>query len=176
MKFPFQIQRLPHKRRGSALFRRIPRRRAQAVSRSPDPCVIRIPALILLLCGFLLAACNTIAPYNQAAYAQAVSAKVDSLVLMDKATGYYSAHAREIAALRIQLRKAYEYEAGRPLNGDTTDEWLILLDPDGDLLGGFLAEWEKDGPLLPTYVADKKDRIAKAFDIIIQTESGKLKN
>jgi outer membrane murein-binding lipoprotein Lpp len=132
-----------------------------------------------LICSLLLllgAGCSTIATYDQSAYAQAVNAKVDSLALMSKATGSYSGHASEVAALNLELEKAYEYEVGRPLNGDTVAEWQKILNPDGDLLGGFLRDWKADGPVLPAQITQKKKQIGKAFDTIIQTESGKIKN
>ncbi len=131
--------------------------------------------LPLFLCAGLLAACNTISTYDQAAYEHATSAKVDALAVMDKATGSYSEHQGKIEALNLTLQKAYEYDKGRPLNQITIALWDKLLNPSGDLLGGFLREWKEDGPMLPKYVANKKDQVAQAFDIIIGLESGKIK-
>lgn len=80
-----------------------------------------------------------------------------------------------MAAFRLELDKAYEYERGRPLNQDTIAQWDLLRDPNRDLLGGFLSEWKQDGPLKPVYIKRKKAQIGKAFDEIILLESGKIK-
>jgi hypothetical protein len=121
------------------------------------------------------AACSTISTYDQTAYLQAVNTKVDALVLMDKAVEPYTNHRSDIAAFVTELQKAYEYERGRPLNKLTMAQWDILRDPSGDLLGGFLEEWKQEGKLMPVYVERKKAQIGKAFDQIIQLESGKIK-
>ncbi len=129
----------------------------------------------LLVATALLFACSTISTYDQAAYEHATSAKVDALAVVEKATADYSSHAKDVEALNLTLQKAYEYDKGRPLNAITIALWDKLLDPNRDLLGGFLREWKSDGPLLPKYVSNKKDQIGRAFDIIIQLESGKIK-
>jgi len=129
----------------------------------------------LLLACLLMAACNTIATYDQAAYEHATSAKVDTLALMDKATDSYSSHAKEVEALNLTLQKAYEYDKGRPLDQITIALWDKLLDPNRDLLGGFLREWKDEGPLLPKYVQRKKAQVGEGFDIIVGLESGKIK-
>lgn len=123
----------------------------------------------------LLASCASIAPYDQEAYKTATSLKVDALVVMSKATDSFSTHRAEVAALRIAMDKAYEYDRNRPLNDITVRLWDKLRDPRADLLGGFLREWQEDGPMLPKYVERKKTQIGEGFDIIIQLESGKMK-
>jgi hypothetical protein len=131
--------------------------------------------LLPSLCLFALASCSTISTYDQAAYEHATSAKVDTLALMDKATESYSAHEKEITAVRTELQKAYEYDLGRPLNKITVAQWGILLDPERNLVGGFLKMWKSKGSLGATFVTEKKDQIALAFDKIIGLESGKIK-
>ncbi len=131
----------------------------------------------LLMVGLALAigACTTISRYDQAAYQHAVNAKVDALAVMNKATGSYDEHQKEIESLMTELDKTYEYDRGRPLNIITVAQWNILRDPDRNLLGGFLKMWKAKGTLSSTLVAEKKTQIADAFDQIIQLESGKIK-
>ena len=131
--------------------------------------------LFLVAAFGLLAACSTISTFDQAAYEHATSAKVDALAVMSKATGDFSQYEKEVEALNLTLSKAYEYDRGRPLNQITIALWDKLLNPSRDLLGGFLREWKTDGPMLPKYVANKKEQIGQAFDILIGLESGKLK-
>jgi len=122
-----------------------------------------------------LAACSLIAQYDQVAYEHATNAKVDTLALMDKATGSYSDHQKEIEVLVIELNKAYEYDRGRALNNLTVAQWDILRDPNGNLVGGFLRLWKAKGSLSSTFISEKKLQIGKAFDQIIALESGKNK-
>jgi hypothetical protein len=146
-------------------------------SRLERPLSVAFPAgCVTLLVLLAFAACSTISTYDQTAYLQAVNTKVDALALMAKAVEPYTNYRNEVAQFLIELDKAYEYERGRPLNTDTIKQWDILRDPNGDLLGGFLKEWKEDGKLLPVYVERKTAQIGKAFDQIIQLESGKIKS
>ena len=123
----------------------------------------------------LLAACSLIAHYDQVAYEHATNAKVDTLALMDKATGSYDDHQKEVETLVTELDKAYEYDRGRSLNKLTVAQWDILRDPNGNLVGGFLKMWKAKGSLGTTFISEKKLQIGKAFDQIIALESGKQK-
>jgi hypothetical protein len=132
-------------------------------------------ARVALLFGVgLLAACSTISTYDQAAYEHATSAKVDTLALMDKAAGSYADHEKDIAALHIELDKAYEYDKGPPLNAYTIQSWDTLLGTEG-ILNRFLVRWKQSGTLASAFIADKKGHVAREFDSIIGLESGKLK-
>jgi len=127
------------------------------------------------LLGFFFAtSCGTISTYDQAAYEHATSAKVETLALMDKATGSYRGHVREIAALNLELTKAYEYDKGRPLNHYTIESWEVLLGS-GGILSRFLTAWQESGTLGSIFIAGKKAHVGKEFDNIIQLESGKIK-
>jgi hypothetical protein len=128
--------------------------------------------LSLLLCALAFAACNTISSYDQAAYQHATDAKAETLALMSKATTSYSSHTKDIADLDLELDKAYEYDKGRSLNQITTKQWEILRGPDS-ILNRFFASWQKAGTLDATFIADKKEHVAKDFDDIIQLENGK---
>jgi len=122
-----------------------------------------------------LAGCSTISTFDQVAYEHVTSAKVDTLVLMEKATGPYDAHQQEIAMVDLELKKAYEYDKGRPLNEVTLKQWELLLSPEHDLFGGFLRDWERKGQFKPVALSERKKQVAEGFDQIIGLESGKLK-
>jgi hypothetical protein len=120
-----------------------------------------------------LAACSTISPFNQQAYQQATELKAESLVLMSKATEPYSNHLKEIQAVQVSLEKNYEYAKGRPLNQISTEQWMILKNPEGHSLGGFLVLWGKRKTLNDLFVQEAKKSIAGQFDQVIELESGK---
>ena len=136
---------------------------------------IRFRNLIAVSVCVFLAGCALIAHYDQVAYEHATSAKVDTLVLMDKAAGSYDDHQKEIEALVTELNKAYEYDRGRSLNKITIAQWDVLRDPNRNLVGGFLKMWKAKGSLSATFIAEKKLQIGDAFDQIIALESGKQK-
>lgn len=127
--------------------------------------------VVAILSG--LAGCTFIARYDQVAYEHATSAKVDTLALMDKATGSFSEHEKEVEALILELNKAFEYDRGRQLNKITVAQWDVLRDPNRNLVGGFLKMWKAKGSLSVTFIAEKKKQVGDAFDQIIQLESGK---
>jgi hypothetical protein len=136
---------------------------------------VKIASFFAITVVLAATGCGTISRYDQAAYQHAVNAKVDTLALMSEATADYDDHQKGIESLMKELDKAYEYDRGRPLNTVTVAQWTILRDPDRNLLGGFLKIWKEKGSLGPTFVAERKDQVADAFDQIIQLESGKLK-
>ena len=132
-------------------------------------------SIVALALTLVVAGCSLIAHYDQVAYEHATSAKVDTLALMDRATGSYDSHQKEIEALVVELDKAYEYDRGRSLNKITVAQWDILRDPNRNLVGGFLKMWKAKGSLSAVFVAEKKKQIGDAFDQIILLESGKNK-
>lgn len=131
-----------------------------------------------LLLGIVIAisSCTNLqAVYNEQAYQQAVSLKVESLALMEKATAPYENHENEIIDLKQELNKAYEYANGRPNNKETASQWELLKDPDRNLLGGFLHRWEQEETLSAGFIEEAKDLVGDAFTKIIELESGKRK-
>lgn len=137
--------------------------------------IITARNMLASACLVLASSCSTIAGFDQQAYENATSLKVDSKNVMATATQSYSSQQTKVNALRTNLEKAYEYDIGRPLNQITIKQWDLLLDPKGDLLGGFLTEWKEEGTLKPGYVRSKQTQIGRGFDTIIGLESGKLK-
>jgi len=131
--------------------------------------------LLPIFASLLLAGCSTIATYDKVAYDKATGAKAEALILMDRATDSYSAHSKEVEAVRLTIAKAYEYDRGRNLNAETVKMWEILRAPEGNLFGGFLRRWREKGSLKPDAIAIKKPDIEQAFDEIIALEIGKPK-
>ncbi|MFZ5449704.1 MAG: hypothetical protein ACOZFS_13815 [Thermodesulfobacteriota bacterium] len=132
-----------------------------------------VSSLVIMV---LAAGCApTIAPHRPPAYDKAVSLKVESLNLMDKATEPYSQHQAAAQTLRLDLEKAYEDAKGVPSNEVSTQMWEILKNPNGNLLGGFLTLWQKKSVLSKGFITEKKMQVSDAFDKIIALESGKAK-
>lgn len=130
---------------------------------------------IISSCAASAVSCSTISTFDQKAYENATALKVDAKNTMAGATRSFSSQEAKVSSLQTSLEKAYEYDAGRPRNQMTVKMWGLLLNPQGDLLGGFVSEWKQSRQLKPKYVADKQVQVSRAFDTIIGLESGKIK-
>ena len=76
-----------------------------------------IPALsVFMLIGLLSTSCSSVSVYSPEAYKQAVDLKIESLNLMSFATMPYGDYEEDVAFLKTELNKAYEFAKGRPDN------------------------------------------------------------
>ena len=132
-----------------------------------------VAAFIIVLLGY--SGCVTISPFDQYAYAQTTSIKVDALNLMDLANDDFAKNQASVMEFQTKLRKVYEYEKNRPKNEISVKLWDILIDTSGNLLGGFLSRWKKENKLNVTFINNEKDLVGKAFDQISGLESKKIK-
>jgi hypothetical protein len=120
--------------------------------------------------------CTHISPYNEMSYQFATSTKAEALNIISKATEPYSKHQAEVAALQLDMQKAYEYAHGLPKNEIISKMWMVVNSETEYSLGGFLQEWKTKSVLDEQYVAQKKIEIGEQFDQIIELESGKNKS
>lgn len=146
-----------------APFRRLP----NCVPPTVGTAVLGLLLLAVTACG------PTISEFNARAYEQATALKVEALALMEEATEPYAGYADAVQHLKTKLKKAHEFAKGRPNNEISARQWHILIDSDRDLLGGFLADWQEQSSFSPAFVEEKKTQVARAFDTIIELESGK---
>ena len=127
-------------------------------------------------CIMLLAACSTISKFDQYAYTQSTSLKVDALNVMELATDSFSLHRTDVATVGTNINKMLEYERNRPKNAVSEKMWTMLTDSTGHLFGGFVARWQKEGRLDTAFVKESQQLIGSSFDQISQLESGKIKS
>jgi len=132
------------------------------------------PLLSALTLSLTIWSCASISVFSPEAYKQAVDLKVESLELMSFATMPYADYEEEIIYLNTELDKAFEFSKGRPDNEISTGQWRILIDEEGNLLGGFLKRWETEGSLSEMFVTEMQILVSDAFDTIIGLESGKI--
>lgn len=130
--------------------------------------------LLVLIIIFSIWSCSGISVFSPEAYKQAVDLKVESLELMSFATSPFEVYQDDVATLRTELKKAYEFALGRPDNELSAEQWEILISEDGNLLGGFLKRWETEGALGEMFVTEMQSLVSDAFDTIIGLESGKI--
>jgi len=138
----------------------------------PRAACARVAALLAILVA--AAACTPlIGAYSPRAYEFATSLKARTLALTAHAGDPYARHEAAAEQLAVDLQRAYEYARGVPRNGVSTRQWKLLVDPDGALLGRFLARWRREGTLDPAFVTESRRIFADAFDEIICLEANK---
>jgi len=130
-------------------------------------------AFIVIILSCL--SCASISSFDQYAYAQTTSVKVDALNLMDMAIEDFSTHQASVSGFKTKLQKVYSYEKNRPKNEITIKLWDKIIDPNGHLLGGFINRWEKEKKLNATFISEEKKLVDAAFDQIAGLESKKNK-
>lgn len=135
----------------------------------------RVHFIVMAFAILTLLSCATISSFDQQAYSNTVSVKVDAMNMMDLAVEDYNTHEASVKTLQTELQKTYEYEKNRPKNGITLQLWDKLLDKNGHLLGGFLARWQTEKKLNAVYIQEAKKLVDKAFDQIAGLESKKIK-
>lgn len=128
----------------------------------------------LLASLFLFIGCHAITDFDQVAYTAVINTKVDAWNLMAKSGQSYSSCQSDINDFQTEMRKAYEYDKNRPINADTVKQWEIMINPQGGLLGTYLAEWQQEGSIShPRYIQFRQKQIGLAFDEIAQLEQHK---
>jgi hypothetical protein len=130
--------------------------------------------MALVLVAFSFAGCATISSFDQYAYIQSTSLKVDALNMMDLAQNNFSTNEKAVLEFQTKMQKAYEYEKNRPKNEITVRQWDLLMDTTGHLLGGFIERWKKEQKLNSAYITEKKKQVSTAFDLISGLESKKI--
>ena len=131
--------------------------------------------ITMLFVIFSAVSCASISSFDQQAYTQTTSVKVDALNLMDLAKYDYATQENNVKEYLTKQQKIYEYEKNRPKNEITLKLLDKLLDKDGHLLGGFLNRWQTETKLNETFIAEEKKLVDKAFDQISGLESKKIK-
>lgn len=131
-------------------------------------------AMIVLFLTY--ASCVSISSFDQYAYAQTTSLKVDALNLMGLAKDDFSMHQESVREFETKLQKTYAYEKNRPKNEITIKLWDKIKNPEGHLLGGFLSRWEKEKKLNPAFISEAQQLVDVAFDEIAGLESKKIKS
>src|SRR4051812_19478871 len=88
---------------------------------------------LLFFALLIFSSCATISKFDQYAYSQATSIKVDAMSLMDSATQSYNEHQPAVMTVMTSINKIYEYEKNRPQNEISEKMWSMLRDSSGHL-------------------------------------------
>ena len=127
----------------------------------------------ILFLSLLYLSCSSLNSFDQTALNQAKSLKTISLYLMGNAVNPYSDFKPQIEDLKEQLNNAYKYETSRNNNDESIKQWRVLINPDGNFLGGFLSKWKSQNKLSETFINQAKDLVRSGFNEIIDLERSK---
>ncbi len=130
---------------------------------------------LIVIIGLFLMACTTISPFSETAYRMSTGIKAAALDLMAKADEPYATHQKDVDALMLEAKKAYEYAKSRPQNEISAQQWAIMIDPSRHMLAGFFKRWQEKGTLGKIFIKEAISQISKGFDQISGLESGKIK-
>lgn len=129
---------------------------------------------LVLLLALLFASCSSIPDYDQVAYDRATELKADAIRLVQGADTEFAQSTDEVESLRRRMEHAYEYEKGKgDMNVFTVKQYEIMMDPDGGLLYGFLARWEREGKVSSFFAGEVAKLVGQGFDEIIRMEWNK---
>ena len=127
----------------------------------------------ILFLSLLWLSCSSLSTFDQTTVDQAASIKTLALYLMGNADNPYNDFAPQVDDLKQMLNEAYQYSKNRTNNDETTKQWEVLINPDGNLLGGFLSRWKSQTKLSETFINQAKDLVRNGFDEIIDFEKSK---
>ena len=130
---------------------------------------------VFLTVLFIVGCTPLIGAYSPTAYKNATSLKAETLAIMLEANEPFNDHKASIDSLNVELSKAYEFVNGFPSNSISAQQWAILINKDGDLLGKFFTRWEERDKLSDVLIIEFKSIISDAFDEIICLEANKEK-
>lgn len=136
------------------------------------------PFIITVLLSTVLISCNHhISTYDQLAYTQTTSVKVDVLDLLDQSIEPYASHQKEADEVVSKMMKAIEYEKHRPKNDITIKMWQKLIDSTKQkgIIGSFLASWKRTGTKSQVFIDEFKPLASQGFDLIAELEAHKIK-
>lgn len=144
----------------------------KSIFRTKTNFIVALLFVVFCSCG------HYISTFDQLAYTQATSLKVDVLNLIDQSTEPYSSHTKDVDAVVLNLRKAIEYEKHRPKNDITVKMWNKMLDSSAQkgIVGSYLTSWKQSGTKSQTLIDEYKQLASEGFDLIADLESHKIKN
>lgn len=133
--------------------------------------------VFLLITSNFLVSCTTFktALFDQHSYEEAISIKVESINLIEKATEAYPEHSTNVEKVLLNAQKLHEYEKNKPNNETTTKMWAMLIDTDKNLLAGFFKRWKSETKLSASFTTEAKKQIEEAMQILLKFEGQKTK-
>jgi len=132
--------------------------------------------LILYSAVFLLLLLQSCSPnYSPYLYDKTAELKTESLILLSRGTEPYAKYDSKVDRCRMDLESVVQQEKMRKYNKRKIKQWELMLAPEGYLLNGSFAKWQKDTILSEEFLNLQRKLIGEAFDLIQETEKQRLK-
>jgi len=133
--------------------------------------------LVIISCGLLSGCAHYISTFDQLAYVQTTSLKVDVTDLIDDSHESYTSHQQQVDEVVSKMMKAIEYEKHRPKNDITVRMWNKLIDSTKQkgIVGSYLASWKRTGTKSQVLIDEFKPLVSEGFDLIAELEAQKIK-
>ena len=130
----------------------------------------------LFLIFTLFVSCTPqISKFDNIAYENTISLKVESLYLMSKATNPYQLYENKVEQRKPEFEKTNEEYKQITVNDITAQKWGMIKNPGNNLFGSFLKRWEEKG-MIPPFKGDEAIKlVSKTFGDIIELETNKVK-
>ena len=95
---------------------------------------------------------------------------------MKKGGKSFSSVSGDVMGLKNQINDLISYEQDKgPTNVKTVKMWETMMDPNQNLLGGFLNRWETEDKLNGPFIKEAAKVVSKNMDKIINLEKKKKK-
>lgn len=107
--------------------------------------------------------------FDQVAYNNATSLKLDLPELMEKAVESFSKYTKEVDNIRQRLDEAELHSGSQRRNQDVTAAWSQVK----SLANPFFDEWKKKGQLTQVYAKERADQVRKSLEFIAEAERAK---
>lgn len=131
----------------------------------------------LLPLSFSFQSCSSgMVPQDLYSLEQNMSLKADVLSLMKRGGKNFTSVSDDIMNLKNRMNDLISYERDKGEKNIKTVKMLeTMMDPNQNLLGGFLNRWETDGKLNGPFIKEAAKVVTKNFDKIIKLENKKKK-
>lgn len=132
----------------------------------------------LFAASFSLQSCSTkMSPRDDYSLEETESIKIETVELMKRAGKDYSTMSEPVNALKSRINNLMDYERDKgEMNTKTVQMWELLMNPDQNLVGGFLNRWKNEGKLNGVFMKEAIGVVSKNFDKITKLERKKKKS
>lgn len=130
---------------------------------------------LYIFISLLFTNCISTAIFDQHSFDNTISAKVETLGLMESATEDFSLHSEAVKEHLQELQKVYEYDKRRSDNDITTKMWEVILDENRNSVAGFLDRWKQKGTMNKAFIQEAAIQVEEAFDLLLDFENAKNK-
>lgn len=130
---------------------------------------------VLFFIPLFILGCVSTPPFDQVEYDRTITLKIDALSLLENASKDFHLYQDEVSKIRKDMAFIFEYAKNKPNNEGYITCVVEMKDPEGNLLGKVLKDWELRGTLSIAYVSATSSNISSAFDEMIAMLGNRIK-